>query len=85
MNGIKERADRIAGWILRREGMLKAARLPKVLADMLAEQRTADIDKTWEVALAMYNMGKERLEPLTKEEYIKAVESIPDSSASKEE
>lgn len=42
---IKERAEQIAGWILRREGSLKAARLPLLIEDAIAEQKKIDIKK----------------------------------------
>lgn len=78
MDDITERAERIAGWILRREGMLKAARLPKVLVDMLTEQKAIDIDKAWEwiEGWVFENASHDVFDELmsSREEYIKAME-----------
>lgn len=48
MKTIKEIAESYAQWILRREGCLKSAQLPKVLEGMLKEQRKADTEYTCE-------------------------------------
>lgn len=42
MKTIKEIAESYAQWILRREGALKSAQLPKVLEGMLKEQKDID-------------------------------------------
>ena len=39
-----------------------------------AEQKDIDIDKAWSLAYSMYQIGRDNLSPLTKDEFIKAME-----------
>lgn len=60
MKTIEERAQSIAGWILRRDGMLKSARLPHFIEEELKRQRAIDIDKAcawWNKELREVNYG----------------------------
>lgn len=38
------------------------------------EQKAIDIDKAWSLAYSMYQIGRDNLSPLTKDEFIKAME-----------
>ena len=38
------------------------------------EQRKIDIDKAWSLAYSMYQVGKDHLIPMTKDEFIKAMQ-----------
>ena len=38
------------------------------------EQKDIDIDKAWSLAYSMYQIGRDNLSPLTKDEFIKAME-----------
>lgn len=42
--------------------------------DIVTEQRTIDTERAWTLAYSMYQAGKEHLTPLTKDEFIKAME-----------
>ena len=42
--------------------------------DIATEQRKIDIDKAWSLAYSMYQVGKDHLIPMTKDEFIKAME-----------
>ena len=42
--------------------------------DIVTEQRKIDIERAWPLAEAMYQAAKEHLTPLTKDEFIKAME-----------
>ena len=37
-------------------------------------QKAIDIDKAWSLAYSMYQVGRDNLIPLTKDEFIKAME-----------
>lgn len=41
---------------------------------IMTEQRDIDIDKAWSLAYSMYQAGRDNLIPLTKDEFIKAME-----------
>ena len=38
------------------------------------EQKAIDIDKAWSLAYSMYQVGKDHLIPMTKDEFIKAMQ-----------
>ena len=38
-----------------------------------AEPKDIDIDKAWSLAYSMYQIGRDNLSPLTKDEFIKAI------------
>ena len=42
--------------------------------DIVTEQRDIDIEKAWSLAYSMYQAGTDHLSPLTKDEFIKAME-----------
>ena len=42
--------------------------------DIVTEQRKIDIDKAWSLAYSMYQVGKDHLIPMTKDEFIKAMQ-----------
>ena len=42
--------------------------------DIVTEQRDIDIERAWSLAYSMYQAGKDHLSPLTKDEFIKAME-----------
>ena len=42
--------------------------------DIVTEQGDIDIEKAWSLAYSMYQIGRDNLSPLTKEEFIKAME-----------
>lgn len=42
--------------------------------DIVTEQREIDIEKAWSLAYSMYQIGRDNLSPLTKDEFIKAME-----------
>ena len=42
--------------------------------DIVTEQRDIDIEKAWSLAYSMYQIGRDNLSPLTKDEFIKAME-----------
>lgn len=42
--------------------------------DIVTEQRKIDIERAWPLVYSMYQAGKEHLTPLTKDEFIKAME-----------
>ena len=42
--------------------------------DIVTEQRKIDIERAWTLAEVMYQVGRDKLVPLTKDEFIKAME-----------
>ena len=42
--------------------------------DIVTEQRDIDIERAWSLAYSMYQIGRDNLSPLTKDEFIKAME-----------
>ena len=42
--------------------------------DIVTEQREIDIEKAWSLAYSMYQVGKDHLIPMTKDEFIKAMQ-----------
>ena len=42
--------------------------------NIATEQRKIDIDKAWSLAYSMYQIGRDNLSPLTKDEFIKAMQ-----------
>lgn len=54
--------------IIQKENILKAYNQTS------EEQKAIDIDKAWSLAYSMYQIGRDNLIPLTKDEFIKAME-----------
>lgn len=76
MKTIEERASLAAWQIFEEIGLSQHSveRVAEIIAEKMHEQKTIDIDKAWSLAYSMYQVGRDNLIPLTKEEFRKAME-----------